>query len=431
MAQRNCQLLNWNVRGLNDGARRDTVNELVRSAGAMIVCLQETKLQIVDQNTITRTFGPQFSNSFAVLPAAQTRGGVLHAVNQDFFVLTANTITATITMRADTVKWQITVVYGPQGDAAKLQFLQELRSISPPEHNRWLILGDFNLIYQAEDKNNSNLNRRLMGSFKASIDYLHLKEIKLNGRCFTWSNEQDNPTLTWIDRVLCTPEWELIFPACFLHSLSSLMSDHTPLLFQGELDHHKDSSFRFENFWNKVDGFHELVNDIWNRQVHSTLPLKRLHIKMARTAKAIKRWRKEKVGDTKLQLALVKEVLLLLELAQEARVLTAQELDLHRRLKARSVGLAVIEKSRNRQRSRITYIRCGDANTKFMPPDKAPGTDGFTGAFFKACWEIIKEDVMAALHCLFNLNSQGFEMLNSANIVLLPKKNRSLKGNRL
>jgi len=129
-----------------------------------------------------------------------------------------------------------------------------------------------------------------MGSFKAAIDHLRLKEIKLNGRRFTWSNEQDNPTLTKIDRLLCTPEWELIFPACFLHSLQSLMSDHTPLLLQGELNHHKDSSFRFENFWTKVDGFHELVNEVWNRQVHSTLPLKCLHIKMARTAKAIKRW---------------------------------------------------------------------------------------------------------------------------------------------
>jgi hypothetical protein len=34
---------------------------------------------------------------------------------------------------------------------------------------------------------------------------------------------------------------------------------------------------------------------------------------------------------------------------------------------------------------------------------------------------------MAALHCLFNLNSQGFEMLNSANIVLLPKKLEALR----
>jgi len=121
-------------------------------------------------------------------------------------------------MRADGIKWKITVVYGPHGDAAKLQFLQELKNIPPPpDHNRWLILGDFNPIYQEEDKNNSNLNHRLMDAFRATINHLHLKEIKLNGRRFTWSNQQDMPTLTRIDRFLCTPEWKLIFPACFLH----------------------------------------------------------------------------------------------------------------------------------------------------------------------------------------------------------------------
>jgi len=39
MAQHNCQILNWNVRGLNNGSRQDSVNELVRSTGATIVCL--------------------------------------------------------------------------------------------------------------------------------------------------------------------------------------------------------------------------------------------------------------------------------------------------------------------------------------------------------------------------------------------------------
>jgi hypothetical protein len=60
MAQRNCSILNWNVRGLNDGARQDTVNELIRNTGATIVCLQETKLQILDQNVISRTVGAKF-----------------------------------------------------------------------------------------------------------------------------------------------------------------------------------------------------------------------------------------------------------------------------------------------------------------------------------------------------------------------------------
>jgi hypothetical protein len=74
----------------------------------------------------------------------------------------------------------------------------------------------------------------------------------------------------------------------------------------------------------------------------------------------------KKIGDTKLQLAIVKEVLLQLEATQESRALTAKELDLRRRLKIHSTGLAAIEKSRIKQRSRLTYIHCGDANTKLF-----------------------------------------------------------------
>ena len=383
------------------------------------------------------------------------------------------------------------------------------RSPGRDMRNRWLILGDFNLIYQAEDKNNTNLNRRLMGSFKATIDDLGLKEIKLNDRHFTWTNEQTNPTMTRIDRLLCTPDWELLFPSCFLHSLPSLMSDHTPLLLHGALDHFNNNFFWFENFWTKMEGFHEVVQTEWGKPLNTMLPIKRLHIKMARLAKGLKKWRKEKIGNTRLQLAITKEVLLQLEMAQELRPLSDQENELRKRLKARSTGLAVIEKSRMRQRSRLTYIHSGDANTKLfhmkanarqrknyihclqkegglvfsqdekekvvgdyfsehlgtstartlslnwqalgytprnlqqlelpftqdevrrtvleMPSEKAPGPDGFTGAFFKACWEIIKDDLLAAINNLFQLHSQGFELMNSANIVLLPKKTDALR----
>jgi hypothetical protein len=57
-----------------------------------------------------------------------------------------------------------------------------------------------------------------------------------------------------------------------------------------------------------------------------------------------------------------------------------------------------------------------------MPPDKAPGSDGFTGAFFKRCWETIKADFMRVIHLFEDLHSENFHWLNSDNIVLLPKK---------
>ena len=54
--------------------------------------------------------------------------------------------------------------------------------------------------------------------------------------------------------------------------------------------------------------------------------------------------------------------------------------------------------------------------------DKAPGPDGFTGAFFKSCWDIIRDDIMAMVNNFSSLHTNNLHWLNSANIVLIPKK---------
>ena len=57
-----------------------------------------------------------------------------------------------------------------------------------------------------------------------------------------------------------------------------------------------------------------------------------------------------------------------------------------------------------------------------LPSDKAPGSDGFTDKLFKACWETIKGDIMAAINRFADLHKNNLKRLNSANIVLIPKK---------
>jgi len=57
-----------------------------------------------------------------------------------------------------------------------------------------------------------------------------------------------------------------------------------------------------------------------------------------------------------------------------------------------------------------------------LPPNKAPGPDGFTGKFYKVCWPTIKTDIMAAISAVWSRKLGNFELLNSAFITLLPKK---------
>jgi len=57
-----------------------------------------------------------------------------------------------------------------------------------------------------------------------------------------------------------------------------------------------------------------------------------------------------------------------------------------------------------------------------IAPDKAPGPDGYIGTFYKASWEIVKADLLAAANYFFNSHDQHFNLLNNAHIILLPKK---------
>ena len=75
MLEYNCNVLNWNVWGLNNPARRKVVRDLVQETRATIVSIQETKLQSFTPQLVTETLGPKFVQSYVFLPANGTRGG--------------------------------------------------------------------------------------------------------------------------------------------------------------------------------------------------------------------------------------------------------------------------------------------------------------------------------------------------------------------
>lgn len=250
MSDQKCVVLNWNVRGLNSGVRRTVVRDLVTDSSCTIVALQETKMSHLTSEIVQETLGQHFVSNFAFLPAEKTRGGALVAVDERYYritqsMCTEHTVTALIESTMCELNWWITVVYGPQGDQDKIDFLQELKGVQEHTGTRWLLIGDFNLILQARDKSNNNLNRRLMGAFRSLVNDLDLKEINLRGRRYTWSNDT---TQTRIDRAFCTIEWEIMLPNATLQALLSLASDHSPLLLVGSATVTTYRGFRFEAF---------------------------------------------------------------------------------------------------------------------------------------------------------------------------------------
>uniref|UniRef100_A0A8R7PUW5 Endonuclease/exonuclease/phosphatase domain-containing protein n=1 Tax=Triticum urartu TaxID=4572 RepID=A0A8R7PUW5_TRIUA len=197
-------IVNWNTRGLNDQGHKETVHAFLADTRCHIACIQETKLDHIDQQTASYIGGLSL-RSFAHRPAIGTRGGILLLWNEDHVEVSnvhlgTYLISANVSIRACGTSFKLTTVYGPTDHAEKEAFLSEAVAAKPSDDSKWLIFGDFNLIYQAEDKNNNNMDFRLMGLFRRALNNCQLKELKLQNRRFTWSNERETPTLVRLDR---------------------------------------------------------------------------------------------------------------------------------------------------------------------------------------------------------------------------------------
>lgn len=194
--------------GLNDRSRRDNVRKVVDCTRPATVCMQETKRSTISTWDILAFLGPRYHN-FVYLPAQNTRGSILvawhdGALRVDQWRVHRHSVSIKF-HEDDQPAWWFTVVYGPHQDADKPAFL-ELREVRSLCVGPWMIAGDFNMIYSAEDKNNDNLNHALMGRFRRFVNDLELKDIHMLGRRYTWSNAREAPTLVKLDRVMCTAD---------------------------------------------------------------------------------------------------------------------------------------------------------------------------------------------------------------------------------
>lgn len=72
----------------------------------------------------------------------------------------------------------------------------------------------------------------------------------MSGGIYTWTNNQDPPTLERLDRILVSSGWEDIYPHAMVKKLPREVSDHNPLiLFSGHNKKLPHIQFKFELSW--------------------------------------------------------------------------------------------------------------------------------------------------------------------------------------
>lgn len=149
-------------------------------------------------------------------------------------------------------KWNLLVVYGAAQEENKTKFLAELSHFCASNSDPLLIGGDFNIIRYSHEKNTDTGVHKHTPLFNSLIHFYELRELSMSGGLYTWSNNQECPTMEKLDRILISKEWEDLFPRATVTRLPREISDHNPLIISSGSGNISPSiQFKFDLNWIK------------------------------------------------------------------------------------------------------------------------------------------------------------------------------------
>lgn len=195
----------------------------------------------------------KFKN-YITLDAIGSRGGILLAWSESYKSLQSiiKTYSAMVILERDNFQFMITSVYGPQRDAEKIIFLNEIRQLRNTNNLPWIVMGDFNMIRTHTDTTSANPNVGIMLQFNNFIQDMDFFDIPLTGRAYTWSNGRPAPTFSKLDRVLVSAQWNLMGASYSLMDAPQTVSDHTPMIMNIRPHGRPPKrTFKFETYWIK------------------------------------------------------------------------------------------------------------------------------------------------------------------------------------
>jgi exonuclease III len=237
------------VRGINSSSKWNAIRNKVQECSCDIICLQETKRDSFDP-VYLKNFCPPSFDSFDYIPAEGTSGGNIiiwksNRFNGQTIFQNNYALSIEFTSTISGASWILTNIYTPCTHEGRADFLSWFSSIDMHDESDWLIVGDFNLIRRASDRNRLGGNLQDMLGFNSAISSLGLEELKLYGNKYTWMNKQQSPILERLDWFFASASWLMNYPGSSVQTLSRDVSDHSPCVVTISTDIPKAKVFSF------------------------------------------------------------------------------------------------------------------------------------------------------------------------------------------
>eukprot|EP00253_Pinus_taeda_P030678 PITA_30678 len=424
------KVISWNVRGLNGQTKQRLLKRKVQKEKSDIIFVQGTKSASNIIKEVSRKLGRRMD--YMETDSQGWEGDLVtwwnpHVIKILSLEATRQFIALELQIIGNSEIYLCINVYGPQRLEEKIRFLRSLMNMKLRYPRAKVIVGgDFNMITLLSEKKGGI--RKLNKDSEAFLDFIvsaKLVDIQPRSGAYTWNNRRggERQITSHLDRFLVSES--LLLEAVIVDSeiLPCGGSDHWPIslmaMIQGTP---RNKPFRFEKFWLKHPNFIQLVEKWWQEplDIRGTKMYK-LQGKLRYIKNKIKEWNTKVFGNIFKEKAKIEE-----KLEKIHKDWIEPEID---RTEAIADLIKSIPKSisneKNLALTREISLEEVEEAMKDMPNDKAPGPDGFTINFYKACWEIVKMEVWEVVEDS-RRSASILKSLNSTFLALIPKEEEAI-----
>ncbi|XP_039038968.1 uncharacterized protein LOC120176645 [Hibiscus syriacus] len=466
---------------INNPLKQHKVLSRLINLGADVVCLLETRIRRINADKFYSAFFDEWN---MIDNYAYSEGGriwVMWRKQWSFSTLRANDQSLTIVGVVNGHRTLITVVYGSNSRVARRGLWDHLKDLdSEVGSSPWVVGGDFNVTLRADESSDFEIlgvhNSPDMEDFQGCLEDLDLLYHPFLGPSFTWSNRQDDGFLARKqDRILVNHPWLSVYPDSFVEFKAHGVSDHCPESWTVQCDGNPMQRLflKLKRLKPKLKNLNkEQFSDFSNRVLSKRANLERIQlINLSHTDhRNIEEERRIHAELVDLEVAEFEFY------RQRAKVHWLKEGDLntkffHQRVesnkKKNTIKVLVTQNGQfldsfdDMDDELVSFftnligtadpmvksppMECLKELLNFSLPDgaeamltkevedkeikealfrqcngKSPGLDGYSSWFFKAAWDVVGCDFLAAIRFFF-LSSSLLPAFNATTIVLVPK----------